>query len=231
MNAAGSTAATSSQRSGAETRASGDRPDRVGARDRPVAGVLAEVDEDADPVGDAPGRRGDALVADPPLDLLGERLREPAHVRERQLGPDRRQDVQPCRARGLRERREPELVHHLAHDERDLAHERPLPVARRVEVDQQVVGPLDLGHPRVPGVQLDAAEVRDPGERRRVVDAPRRRSSGRSGTTPAPRRRSPGASRVRASGGRTRRRRRSGTASCGTGAGGGAAGRTRQTSR
>ena len=104
VNAAGSTAATSSQRSGAETRASGDRAHRVGARDRPVAGVLAEVDEDADAVGDPPGRRRDALVADPPLDLLGERLREPAHLRERQLRPDRRQDVQPRRARGLRER-------------------------------------------------------------------------------------------------------------------------------
>ena len=40
----------------------------------------------------------------------------------------------------------------------------------RVEVDQQVVGPLDLRDARVPGVQLDAAEVRDPGERGGVVD-------------------------------------------------------------
>ena len=76
----------------------------------------------------------------------------------------------PVDARRLRIRAEPELVQHLAHDERDLADERPLPVGRRVEVDQEVVGLLDLGHARVPRVQLDAAEVRDPGERGGVVD-------------------------------------------------------------
>ena len=89
---------------------------------------------------------------------------------KRQLGLDRREDVQPGRAGGLRIRREAELVHHLAHDERDLAHVRPLAVGARVEVDQQVVRQLDLGHARVPRVQLDAAEVRDPRERGRVVD-------------------------------------------------------------
>ena len=143
---------------------------RVRRGDRPVARVLAEVDEDADAIGDAPRRRRDRLVVDAPLDLLRERLREPAHLREQQLRLDRREDVEAGRARRLRIRAQPELVHHLAHDERDLAHERPLAVGRRVEVDQQVVGPLDLGHARVPRVQLDAAEVRDPRERRRVVD-------------------------------------------------------------
>ena len=83
---------------------------------------------------------------------------------------DRGQDVQTGRARRLRVRPQPELVQHLAHDERDLADERPLPVGRRVEIDQQVVGLLDLGHARVPGVQLDAAEVGDPGEAGRVVE-------------------------------------------------------------
>ena len=64
---------------------------------------------------------------------------------------------------------EAELVHHLAHDERDLADVRPLAVDRRVEVDQQVVG-ARCRHARVPRVQLDAAEVDDPRERGRVVD-------------------------------------------------------------
>ena len=44
------------------------------------------------------------------------------------------------------------------------------PSDRRIEVDQQVVGPLDVGHARVPRVQLDAAEVRHPRERLGVVD-------------------------------------------------------------
>ena len=78
--------------------------------------------------------------------------------------------MQPGRTRGLRVRREPELVHHLLHDERDLADELPRVALARVEVDQQVVGPLDVVHARVPRVQLDAAEVDHPGERGRVVD-------------------------------------------------------------
>ena len=59
---------------------------------------------------------------------------------------------------------EAELVHHLLDDHRDLAHVRPRVPLARVEVDQQVVRPLDVVDPRVPRVQLDAAEVRDPRE-------------------------------------------------------------------
>jgi len=110
------------------------------------------------------------LVADPPLDLLREGLREPAHVREQQLGLDRRQDVETGRARGLRVARQPELVEYLTDDERDCQHVVPLVVRRRVQVDQHVVGPLDVVDPRVPRVELDAAEVDDPRERGRVVD-------------------------------------------------------------
>ena len=119
-----------------------------------------------------------------------------------------------------------QLVHHLLHDERDLAHVRPLAVARRVEVDQEVIRPLDLRHARVPRVQLDAAEVRDPGERRGVVDdrehgrVPARKLRRRS------RRRTRDGSQAPASGGRTRRRPRSGTASCGTGGVGGGGARS-----
>jgi hypothetical protein len=39
-----------------------------------------------------------------------------------------------------------------------------------VQVDEHVVGPLDVVHPAVPRVQIDAAEVRDPGEARRIRD-------------------------------------------------------------
>src|SRR5207248_1104767 len=84
------------------------------------------------------------------------RRRVAAHLRERELRSDRREDVQTRRARGLRARSEPELVHHLLDDERDLAHELPRIALARVEVDQQVVRPLDVLHARVPGMQLDA---------------------------------------------------------------------------
>ncbi len=157
------------QQRGRNTRVRG-RPHRVGGRDRLVARVLAEVDEDAAPVLDPPRRRRDLLVADAPLHLLGQGLREAPHLRELELGLDRRHDVHPRRTGGLGVRREPELIHDLANHDCDLAHVRPLPVGARVEVDQQVVRLLDLRDARVPGVQLDAAEVGDPFERRFVVD-------------------------------------------------------------
>ena len=157
----------------------GGRTDRVGGGDRPVARVLAVVDEDAPPVGHLPGRGRDILVADAPLDLLRERLGEAPHLRKPELRLDRREDVQPCRAGGLRERGEPELVHHLLDHHRDLAHIGPGVALARVEVDQEVVGPVDVVDARMPGVELDAPEVGDPGERGRLV------ADGEVGAAPA----------------------------------------------
>jgi hypothetical protein len=47
---------------------------------------------------------------------------------------------------------------------------RPGVALGRVEVDQQVVRPLDVVDPRVPRVQLDAAEVGDPRQSGGVAD-------------------------------------------------------------
>jgi hypothetical protein len=63
-----------------------------------------------------------------------------------------------------------ELLHHLPHDQRDLAHIGPLAVARGIQVDEEIVRALDVVDARVPRVQLDAAEVDHPGKRRRTVD-------------------------------------------------------------
>ena len=149
----------------------GRRAHRVRGRDRAVARVLAEVDEHADAVGDAPGRRRDALVADAPLDLLGERLREPPHVAgTRAPAGSARGCAARSRPRSSGTTRSPSssiTSRTTSAISRTNGH---WPSRRRVEVDQQVVGPLDLRHARVPRVQLDAAEVRDPGERGRVVD-------------------------------------------------------------
>src|SRR3954465_12381543 len=58
------------------------RADGVRRGDRPVTGVLTEVDEDAAAVGDPPRRRRDLLVANAPLDLLRNPFRKPANVRK-----------------------------------------------------------------------------------------------------------------------------------------------------
>jgi hypothetical protein len=78
--------------------------------------------------------------------------------------------VKAGRARGLREARQVELVHHLLDDERDLADARPRIPLARVEVDEHVIRLLDVLHTAVPGVEVDAAEVDDPGEAGRVRD-------------------------------------------------------------
>ena len=170
VKAAGSTSATSSQRSGADTRASG-----VGRTEYAVAIVRSRVFW---PKSTKTPRRSatfQVVVATSWSPTRRSTSSASAFAKRRtsgneQLRLDRRHDVQPGRARGLRIRGEAELVHHLAHDERDLSNVRPLAVGRRVEIDQQVVRPLDVVDPRVPRVQLDAAEVDDPGQRRRVVD-------------------------------------------------------------
>ena len=55
-------------------------------------------------------------------------------------------------------------------DERDLADLRPLDARHRVEVDPQLVGMVEVLGPDRVRVQVDAAEVVDPGEPGRVVD-------------------------------------------------------------
>ena len=107
----------------------GRRPHRVRRRDRTVARVLAEVDEHADAIGDAPRRGRDPLVTDPPLDLLGDRLGEAAHVREEHSGLIGARMCRPVAPDVFGYERSPSSSSTVAHDERDLAHERPLPVA------------------------------------------------------------------------------------------------------
>ena len=56
------------------------------------------------------------------------------------------------------------------HDHRDVADLRPGHARHRIEVDPQLVGMIQVvGADRV-RVQVDAAEVDDPGEARRFVD-------------------------------------------------------------
>jgi len=47
---------------------------------------------------------------------------------------------------------------------------RPGIATTRIEVDEQVVRLLHVADPRGPGVKIDAAQIRDPGERSGVID-------------------------------------------------------------
>jgi hypothetical protein len=157
------------------------RADRVGGGDRPVARVLAVIDEDAASVGHLPRRRGNILIADPSFHLLRQGLCEATHLGERELRPDGNLDVEPGRAGGLREARQVELVqHHLDH-ERDRANVIPRIALAGIEVDEHVVGALDVFDPAVPRMQIDAAEVGDPREARPIGH------DGEVGCAPTPR--------------------------------------------
>src|SRR5438552_16645844 len=145
-----------------------DGPHPVGGRDGPVERVLAVVDEDAWAARHLPLRRRDrGHELD---DRLRDRAGDLAHERELELAHDRHEDVEPRRAARLGKARDAELVEHLFAGERDLADVRPGVAFRRIEVDEQVVRLRHRVDARVPGVQLDAAEVRDPGEAGGVGD-------------------------------------------------------------
>ena len=70
----------------------------------------------------------------------------------------------------LRPADEPDRLERLLRDERDLADLGPLDARHRVEVDPQLVGMVEVLGPDRVRVQVDAAEVGDPGEAGRVVD-------------------------------------------------------------
>src|SRR5439155_716853 len=113
------------------------RADRVRRGDRPIERVLPIVDEHAGAILHHPGDRRDLWHA--VRDLGRDRLRETAHLGERQLGDDRREDVHAGDTRRLRIRRQRELIEHLLHDHRDLAHVLPRVALARVEIDEHVV--------------------------------------------------------------------------------------------
>ena len=119
------------------------------------------------------------------LHVPGQRERRAAHLRERPARLDPDVDVDPARARCLRPADQPDRLERLARDQRHLADLRPLHARDRVQVDAQLVGMVEvLGADRV-RVEVDAAEVVDPGQAGRVVDddlvggPPRREGQGR----------------------------------------------------
>ena len=146
----------------------GRRPDGVDRRDRPVLGVLVVVEEDAVALLLPPLRRRDRRG--PPLDVAGDGQGGAAHlgVGPAPLDPD--VDVDAARAGGLRPADEPDAGERLAGDERDLADLRPGDARHRIEVDPQLVGMVEVVGPDRVRIEVDAAEVGDPGQPGRLVE-------------------------------------------------------------
>jgi hypothetical protein len=103
------------------------------------------------------------------LDLPGHRERSAAHLEEipARLDPD--VYVDPLRTGGLRIALEAVLGEHVADDERRAPHGVPLDAGRRVEVDAELVGMVEIGTSGRPGVEVDHAKVDRPDEMRGVV--------------------------------------------------------------
>src|SRR5205814_6646756 len=97
----------------------GTRPHGIAGGDRPVAGVLVVVDEDALAALLLPPRSRDELRR-APLDLARERERAAAHLLEAPLRLDAARNVDAAVPRRLRPADVAELVERLMDDRRDL---------------------------------------------------------------------------------------------------------------
>src|SRR6266446_7383088 len=102
-------------------------------------------------------------------ELQRDRLGRHPHVLLRRPPHDRHVDVQALRARRLDVVRHPEAAQRLVDDERGLQHlcERR---GAGIEVEVEIVGPIDVVAARVPLVEIDAAQVDEPQQRRHVLD-------------------------------------------------------------
>ena len=114
---------------------------------------------------------------------------------------------------------------------RHLAHLVEARLRRRVEVDAQLVGMVEVGAPRRPRVEVDHPEVDRPDQVRGVVGDRARWRCARSGTSRSRSRSSRAPSSAPASGRRTRPRRRRRSASSSSGARAGAGRRRRRPRR
>ena len=121
------------------------------------------------------------------LDLARQGQRRAPHVGIAPARLDSHVHVDAARAGGLRPAGVPELLEHLADDERDAPHVVPADARPGIEVDPQLIGMVEVaGSDRV-RVEVDAAEVDDPRQRGRVVDDDLvGRASGREGELDRP---------------------------------------------
>ena len=140
---------------------------RVGAGHRAILGVLVVVEEDAVAFLLPPlaGRQ----AWSPPLDFPGECQRGASHLRERPAGVETHVDVDAPRARGLRPAHEAEVGQRPSDHPHHRLELRPLDARDGIEVDPELIGMLELFRAYGMRMELEAAEVRHPGQRRRVA--------------------------------------------------------------
>src|SRR5215207_5764884 len=132
----------------------------VAGRDSAVAGVLVVIHEHAMALLLPPLARGE--VGRAALDLARQRERGATHPEEVPVRLDAHVHVDALGPGGLRVAAQPVLGEHLAHDHRGAAHGIPPDAGRRVEVDAQLVGMVQIASPRGPRVEVDDAEVDRP---------------------------------------------------------------------
>ena len=108
-----------------------------------------------------PPRRGDA-VGVAALELAGERHRRGPHLVAVPAGLERDVEVQATRARRLDVRLEAELLEQVVGEHRALLELLEVDARRRVEVDAQLVGHLEVGEPVRPHVEPEAPLVHAP---------------------------------------------------------------------
>ncbi len=166
VKSAGLQSSISSHDSGAETRASGRRPHRIRCRNGAILGVLVVVEKDAVPLFLPPLARGDRWCA--ALDFAREGQRRATHL-DRTSSVARSARRRGCLAspRSSASRRGPG-PERRAHDTRHLRHLRPLDARHRIQIDTQLVWMIEIFRADRMRMQLEAGEVRHPGEGRGI---------------------------------------------------------------
>ena len=146
------------------------RPHRIGGGDRPVLGVLVEVDEHALPVFLPPPAGGQ--LRGTALHLAGHRLGGQPHLLERPVRSDAGVDVEAARPGGLGPGGQAVVLEHLARHLRHVEDLRPVHAGHRVEVDAQLVGMVQIARAHRMRVEVDAAEVDRPHQAGRAGGSP-----------------------------------------------------------
>jgi hypothetical protein len=140
------------------------RSDAVGAGDRPVPGVLVEVDKNRGPALLLPPLGGD-LAGSPALQLPAERDGGVTYLGEGPARLDPHVNVHAPPARGLGKTHPPQLVEDRLRLHSDVHGVGEIGARLGIQVDAQLVGVVDISTPHWPGVERDGSEIGRPGDR------------------------------------------------------------------
>ena len=103
-------------------------------------------------------------------DFLGERFGKRPHLFLQGPADDRHINVNAARAACLRIASDVPFLQRIAHDQRGFQNMLELGAGRGVEIEVEVIRPVDVVAARVPGIQIDTAEVDDPKEAGKIVN-------------------------------------------------------------